>query len=356
MKKHIVQFIKNQWLFLWILLISFGMVALVVSAEYPGKNNFMKRVVMSDESSDMMFSSNLLTLVENDRISYRPYFVRQLENSSETYNVDVFVWNYDIDGTGDFYSKQINYDLEIKVVDEYGNTLSNLGNDKSIQVFKNGSITPLVTFSDLEAVYTYNSSEQETLASGGRTQNTYSVRFSGNWDLRNDTGKRVMIKATPAAAFTDLKTLAAAIGLKEERASASTGWKYYINEQRLDNSATPVDCDAYNLVLTGTGSQTITIEWNPAVAALNQYFYESGGSAFPFVSGEVVYTAGGGTNGWNKLVINADSYSAAKNYRNRYDIQIYKVNGELGNSWGFISSEQSTGVCITIDIPTDTGD
>ena len=295
MKKHIVQFIKKQWLFLWILLISFGMVALVVLAEYPGKNNFMKRVVMSDESSDMMFSSNLLTLVENDRISYRPYFVRQLENSSETYNVDVFVWNYDIDGTGDFYSKQINYDLEIKVVDEYGNTLSNLGNDKSIQVFKNGSITPLVTFSDLEAVYTYNSSEQETLASGGRTQNTYSVRFSGNWDLRNDTGKRVMIKATPAAAFTDLKTLAAAIGLKEERASASTGWKYYINEQRLDNSATPVDCDAYNLVLTGTGNadyfmggKHIAGVWKRDTVEDRTVFYDENGEEIELQPGRTI--------------------------------------------------------------------
>ena len=117
MKKSSISFIKKQWLFLWILLVCLGFIVLVVSAEYPGKNNYMKRVVMSDESSDMMFSSNLLTLVENDKISYRPYFVRQLENSTDTYNVDVFVWNYDIDGTGDFYSKEISYDLEIKVVD-----------------------------------------------------------------------------------------------------------------------------------------------------------------------------------------------------------------------------------------------
>ena len=356
MKKSSISFIKKQWLFLWILLVCLGFIVLVVSAEYPGKNNYMKRVVMSDESSDMMFSSNLLTLVENDKISYRPYFVRQLENSTDTYNVDVFVWNYDIDGTGDFYSKEISYDLEIKVVDEQGNTVSSLGTDKSIQVFKNGSNTPLVTFSDTGSVYTYNSPvlTPETLATGERTQNTYTVKFSGNWDLRNDTGKRVMIKATPGVEFTDLKTLAASIGLKEERSTASTGWKYYINEQRLDDNALPTAYDAYNLVLTGTGSQTITIEWDPTKVDLNRYFSETNG-AFPFASGEVVFTEHDGTNGWNKLVVNADSYSSAQSYRNRYDIQVYKVNGELGNTWGFIGAAQNTGVFITIDIPTDTG-
>lgn len=356
MKTRIMSFIKKQWIFLWILFVSLGLVALVVSAEYPGKNNYMKRVVMSDESSDMMFSSNLLTLVENDKIAYRPYFVRQLENTTDTYDVDVFVWNYDIDGNGDFYSKEISYDLEIKVVDEHGNTVSSLGTDKSIHVFKNGSNTPLITFSDTGSVYTYNSPAQtpEKLATGERTQNTYTVKFSGNWDLRNDTGKRVMIKATPGAAFTDLKTLAASIGLKEERSTASTGWKYYINEQRLDGNATPTAYDAYNLVLTGTGSQTIVIEWDPNKVDLNRYFSETNG-AFPFASGEVVFTDRGGTNEWNRLVVNADSYSSAKSYRNRYDIQVYKVNGELGNTWGFIGATQTEGVYITINIPTDTG-
>ena len=106
--------------------------------------------------------------------------------------------------------------------------------------------------------------------------------------------------------------------------------------------------------MTGTGGETIEIEWDPTKVALNKDFFESNG-AFPFVSGEVVYTQGGGaTTGWDKLVVNADSYSSTKEYRNRYDIQLYKINGEISSSWNFINSTVSSGVCIKINIPTDT--
>ena len=355
MKKGIIEFFKKQWLLVWIVSVALALCSIIAYAEYPGTNNFVKRVVLFDEANDVMFSSNLLTLIENDKISYQPYYVKQLTDNdvATTYDVDVYVWNYDIDGSGDYYKKQIKYDLDISVVDSQGNTVSSMETGKYIQVVKNDSSTALVTFNSSSASFTYSSDQVETLTTNARSQNKYTIKFSKSWNLKTDANKRVLIKATPTSEFPDLKPIAAAIGLKEERGSASTGWKYYINEQRLSSTNLPSAYDAYNLVLTGTGSETIEIEWNPTKVALNKDFFENNG-AFPFVSGEVVYTQGGGTTtGWDKLVINADSYSSAKEYRNRYDIQLYKVNGEISSSWNFISDTVSNGVCIKINIPTD---
>ncbi|SDB41254.1 hypothetical protein SAMN02910317_02068 [Ruminococcaceae bacterium FB2012] len=355
MKNRIIKFIKRQWLLVWIVSVSLALCSIIAYAEYPGTNNYIKRVTLFDDSSDSMFSSNLLTLIDNNKISYQPYYVGQLDENAvaTTYDVDVFVWNYDIDGSGDYYKRTIEYDLDISVVDNQGNTISSLEAGKYIQVVKNDSSSALVTFNSSSSSYEYSSSQVETLATNARSQNKYTIKFSKTWNLKNDANKRVMIKATPTSDFPDLKPLAAAIGLKEEQGSSSTGWKYYINEQRLNSSALPSAYDAYNLVLTGTGSETIQIEWDPTKIALNKDFYEPNG-AFPFVSGEVAYTQGGGTTtGWDKLVINADSYSSTKEYRNRYDIQLYKVNGEISSSWNFISDTVSSGIYLKINIPTD---
>lgn len=356
MKDRIIGFFKKQWLLVWMISASLALCSIIAFAEYPGTNNFVKRVVVFDDTNDVMFSSNMLSLIENDRISYQPYYVKQLTDSdvANSYDVDVYLWNYDIDGTGDYYKKAINYDLYIAVVDNQGNPISSIDSGKYIQIVKNDNSTAFATFNSSSSSFTYSSDQVETLSTGARSQIKYTIKFSKSWNLKTDMNKRVLIRATPTSDFPDLKPIAAAIGLKEDQGTTSTGWKYYIKEQRLDSSKLPSDYDAYNLVLTGTGSETIEIEWDPTKAALNKDFFESNG-AFPFASGEVVYTASGGsTTGWDKLVINANSYDSTKGYRNRYDIQLYKVNGEISSAWNFISDTISSSVCIKINIPTDT--
>ena len=347
MKKKIFKFIKKQWLLVWTLIVAVALLSVVVSAEYPGTNNYMKRVVVYDETSEMMFSSNLLTLIDNDKIQYQPYYVRQLTDYDveNSYDVDVFFWNYDINGSGDYYKKDISYQLEVKIVDKNGNTVTGLGSNKTIRFLKDNTV--LHVFQNGDSSYEYSPSQLETLATGARSYNKYTIQFSKNWDLTNDSDIRVQIKATPTSEFTDLKPLAAAIGLKEESSSDVAGWKYYINEQRLSTTADPSAYDAYNLVLTGTGSSSIVIEWDPTKVAVNKDFYEHGG-AFPYTADEVTYTQGGGTNGWDRLVINADSYSDLRGLRNRYDLQLYKVNGELSSVWDFVGASQTGNVCITI--------
>lgn len=359
MKKKIFKFIKKQWLLVWTLIVAVVLLSVVVSAEYPGTNNYMKRVVVYDETSDVMFSSNLLTTYDDDKIPYQPYYTKVLpaQSVAQSYDVDVYLWNYDIDGTSDYYKQNISYTLEISVVDEQGNVVTGLDANKWIQVIKNDSASALCTFNSTgssAADYTFTKTG-EVIETGGRKENKYTISFSKSWDLSADTNKRVQIKATPtpASSYPDIKPLAAAIGLREEKSGESSGWEYYINEKTLSNTAVPSDFDAYNLVLTGSGSKKITIEWDKSKVALNKDFYEANG-AFPFIPGEVVYTQDGGSAaGWDKLVIYADSDDPAKIYRNRYDVQVYKVNGELGTTWDFIGDTMAAGTYITVTISAD---
>ncbi len=349
---------KKQWLLIWISAVAMALLTVAVFAEYPGTKNFMKRVVIFDDSSDTMFTSNILTLLDNERISYKPIMVKKIgaQSTATSYDIDVFLWNYDINGSGDYYKKDIDYDLDIAICDAQGQTITSLGSGKWIQIVKNDSSQWMANFTSSSASYTYSTStnsQRETLGTGDRSFNKYTIKFSGNWDLQNDSGVRVKMIATPTptSEYVDLKPLAAIIGLKEEKSSAALGWKYYINEQRLTGSPVPEDFEAYNLVLTGTGSKNIEIEWDPTRIEINKNIYEIGG-AFPYISGEVSYTQGGGSQaGWDKLVISADSYDQLKSYRNRYDIQLYKVNGEISDNWDFIASSASEGVYMTINIP-----
>lgn len=352
MKKKIFKFIRKQWLLVWTLMVAAALFTMIVSAEYPGTKNYMKRVVISDDSTDMMFSSNLLTLIENDKPSYQPYYVKKIDEASDinSYDVEVFVWNYDIDGSGDFYKRDITYDLEIKIVDNQNNVISGsaLNGGKSIKIFKNDGSTAFAMFNQNSSSFVYNSpaGDPEKIATGERQQNKYTVKFSSEWDLTNDTNIRVQIKATPTSEFSDLKPLAAAIGLREEKSASSSGWEFYINERLLASQSLPSTYDGYNLVLTGTGSASLVIEWDPSKVVINKDFFESGG-AFSFISGEVTYTPG--TSGsWDRLVIEANSYDEAREYRNRYDLQLYKKNGELGDSWDFIGQERGSGVYVIV--------
>ena len=333
---------------------SMGLATVWVVAEYPGTNNFMKRVVFSDESSDVMFTSNILTRYENNKVPYQPYYVGQLTDNdiAQSYDVEVYIWNYDINGSGEPYKKEIKYDLDIAIVDNHGDVVTGMGSGKYVQIVNGTGTSVLKPFNSSSSSYTYQQLN-ETLEPSERTYNKYIIRFSKSWNLTNDVNTRVQIKATPKDDFPDLKPLAAAIGLKEESSSESTGWKYYVSEQRLSSAAAPSAYDGYNLVLTGTGSENIVIEWDPAKIELNKKFYEQNG-AFSFVSGEVTYTQNGGSvSGWDKLVISANSYDATREYRNRYDIQFYKASGEISNSWNFIADSQATGVYMTLNIPSD---
>ncbi|MCR5019992.1 hypothetical protein [Ruminococcus sp.] len=365
MQKQLMRFLKKQWLIVWIAAVALTLTAILVSAEYLGENSTMNRVIVALSEQKLMFSSNILK--ENGDNEYQPKYeaglsAEQILNGA-AYDVPLLLWNYDRSNPSRWYSESINYDISFKLVQADGteiNTAEKL-NGKSITILKNGnSITTLDSNQ-------YSDSRPDTLtySPSGAAENSYTIRFPGNWDFVADDDICVQIKAVPnnegnTEKYIDLKNLGAIVGLKQLQSMGSSGWNVYISESRISDTA-PADYDAYNLVINGSGVADITLKIDTAKLLFNKYFYDSSLRVKDFTAGEVSYI-GPDANGIATIIIKADS-SMNRNtgsdaetnpeYRNRYDIQLYK-KGTDPVAWTFCSEATGdtmpSGVWLTYSI------
>lgn len=356
MKDFVYNLIKKQWLLLWVILAALTLTIIYVSAEYRGENSVMKHVVIADSEQQAMFSSNILK--ENGKDTYQPQYLSVLTDSEKTvgkaYDVSLLIWNYSRTNPSKWYPQDINYTLTATLVNSEGTQLTSeeLG-DKTITILRDNAEKCVLGSSTLSASF----SDVLTYKTSGTTDNAYTVRFSNNWDLQNDTDICVQLVATPdkgenADKYRDIKEISAIVGLRELQSMGSSGWQVYLNEQRSDKQ--PNEYDAYNLVVTGSGKADITLTIDTNKLAFNKYFYDKNLRIKNFTDGEVTYTEPN-EKGLAKLTIKADS-SANRNtgadkytnpeYRNRYDIQIYKSydnNTTDTENWNFIAEDNGSG-------------
>ena len=348
MGKNIIQFMKKQWLAVWLIVVVLGFASMVAYAEYTSQNSYMGRVVVSKDGTGMLFSSNLLktlTEVEGEmKSSYQPVY--KAPKSTGTYDVDVLLWNYNELDETTRYDRNINYRIDAVLTDSSGNTLSadDLGS-QTITIVSNQTDATTVVLSKTNLNGTIS---PQTLvhSDSNSTQNSYTVKFSSGWDLENDIDICVELRVVPTEddshnAYSDLSTLGRIIGIRQSRTTGTNGWKASVNEKTDSNS--PTGFDAYNLVFTGSGSATITVSWDMNKIAVNKNFYAQSNNVFGFVSGEVV--DGATTDGWHTITINADTGNKTQNNRNRYSLQLYKL-GELDDEtypqgWSFYSLNES---------------
>lgn len=365
MRQKVSAFLKKQWLILWIAFTALMLVTLFVSAEYIDQNSMMNRVVVSNSEQYTMFSSNLLR--QNGRLYYYPKYVSKLTDEQiqggVNYDLTLYVWNYDRMNPSRWYPNDIVYDISFKLVEKDGSNLTaeEVGAN-SIQIVKGDTVITTLGNSNLE--YTI----KDTLVSNSNTisENRYTIRFPNSWNFESNENICVQVIAEPNNSgnddlYLDLDELGAIVGLKQLQSMGSSGWEVYINEQRNNSSSEPSDFDAYNLVVAGSGKADITLYIDTTKLSINRYFYKPELSFLNFTEGEVTYTQPD-EKGIAKLVIKADS-SMNRNtdddkevnpeYRNRYDIQLYKKDGDP-SSWAFFSlSEGETmpdGVWLTYQI------
>lgn len=365
MQKQLIGFLKKQWLIVWITALALMLTVMLVSAEYLGENSTMNRVIVALSEQKMMFSSNILK--ENGDNEYQPKYepilsAEQITNGA-TYDVPLLLWNYDRSNPSRWYSESINYDISFKLVQADGTEITTAEklNGKSISILKSGNL--LTTLSSNRYSYSYS----DTLAyrPNGAAENSYTIRFPGNWDFVADDDICVQIKAVPnnggnTEKYKDLKNLGAIIGLKQLQSMGSSGWNVYVSESRISGTV-PSDYDAYNLVINGSGAADITLKIDTTKLLFNKYFYDSTLRVKNFTANEVSYTAPD-ANGIATIIIKADS-SMNRNtgsdaetnpeYRNRYDIQLYK-KGTDPAAWTFCSEESGdtmpNGVWLTYSI------
>ena len=348
MGKNIIQFMKKQWLAVWLIVVLLGFASMVAYAEYTSQNSYMGRVVVSKDGTGMRFSSNLLkTLTEVEGVmksAYQPVY--RAQKATGTYDVDVLLWNYNELDETTRYDRNINYRVDAVLTDSSGNELTadDLGN-QTITIVSNQADATMIVLSKTNLS---GSISPQTLvhSDSSSTENSYTVKFSSGWDLENDIDICVELKAVPTEddshnAYSDISMLGRIIGIRQSRTTGTNGWKASLNEKTDSNS--PKGFDAYNLVFTGSGSATITISWDVSKIAVNKNFYAQTNNVFGFVSGEVV--DGETIGGWHTITINADTGNQTQNNRNRYSLQLYKL-GELDDEtypqgWNFYSLNES---------------
>ena len=367
MKDRVYNFIKKRCLLLWTILAALTLTSMYVSAEYLGENSVMKRVVIADSEQKAMFSSNILE--ENGEKVYQPKYVSALSEEDKVqgkaYDISLLLWNYSRNNPSKWYSQDIKYTLTATLVKQDGTPLTSEGLDenKTIMILKNGEEKCKLNSLSLSG----NFSDTLIYKTSGTTDNTYTIRFSDNWNLQDDMNICVQLIATPDKAgnadkYKDISKIGAIIGLRELQSMGSSGWQVYLNEQR--SGGNPKDYDAYNLVVTGSGNADIILTIDTNKLEFNKYFYDENLRIKNFTAEEVVYTKPD-ENGIATMNIKAD---ASKNrgteekpeYRNRYDIQLYKKYDSKTidpENWSFFAedngSAMSEGVWLIYKVNTD---
>ena len=327
MYKNIKSFIRKQWLLIWITVVTVLLTAMSVSAEYGLTTNMMNRVVRSVSSQGMMFSSNYL--VENGDQTYIAKYV----SKTNPFEIDVYLWNYSMDNISKWYPEDIYYTFKAELVDSKGNTLTLEESDTRSVILLDSVGNEIVTLSRTTTEYT-SGVQTLTYDEAQSDENRFTIRYPSDWDL-NDIDFCVRITASPyrgdnSNKYKDLKDISAVLGLKESLSSGSRGWRGYISEEESSKSIS--DCDAYNVVVTGSGKATITLTWDTRYLDFNEYFYNNSKSIYDFGSGEVGYSVNASEN-TATITINADTGSSVTSNRNRYDIQLYKTGTAEPASW-----------------------
>ncbi|SEF92100.1 hypothetical protein SAMN04487934_10535 [Eubacterium ruminantium] len=339
MRNDIVKFIKKQWLLVWIVVVALLLTTLVARAAYETTTSSMEKVVVSTSSQGLLFSSNIL--VKDGGSTYVPKAFSPRE-ASQYYDVDVYLWNYDMNNPSKWYSSDIDYKVTVELTDSNGNAISaaTMGQRSIILTDKNGDTlatldgtTPTLSWTSSTQTLDYDTDEG--------TEGKYTLKFSGNWNLDEDIDICVkmtaaLFKGDDASKYMDLADLSAVVGLKKLTTVDAKGWQAYVSEK--EENVDVNDCDGYNLVVSGSGEATITIKWDTTKLQCNRNFYNN--TINSFGTGEVT---GPTTNGnIATLVINANTASATTNNRNRYDIQFYKTGSDEPSSWDFVTDDGTT--------------
>ena len=369
MKQNIFGFLKKQWLVIWITAVSLLLFTVIASAEALVTLSPMKRVLVTKDGQGVLFSSNILDAPDPESgIAYQPVY----KSGNGPYVVDMLLWNYDVKDESTRYPEDINYKIVAKLTDSTGAEL-----DATTIGTRTITITPTSPSGTALTLSSSNRSDELlsqclSRSESGSTENAYTLTFTSStgWDLDNDVDICVQIRAIPTTktgggSYADLSELSKIIGLRKSRTTGSNGWDASISEKTDSNS--PKRFDAYNLILSGSGSSKITVSWDTSKIDVNKNFYDSVSNVFGFDVGtnKEIEDNGVDGNGWHTIVVNADSgvnrntgadAETNKIYHNRYILHLYKLgildDGTQPASWDalFAKNSASANAWIKVNI------
>lgn len=287
----------------------------IVYAAYNGTVD-VKRVVSTQASSNVVFSSNYMETGE--------LVVKGLRTTADgNFICNVTVCNYDQLNLGnpahspityDFTAELMRFDIESEQyvrVDSIQEKMDGTG-AKTFYVQKimddNVKIDTDKTH-DINAgpfTYTYPGERLE-----GETSNkdSYDICFDSEEVKMEIAELFIRVSAVPTPESVQLNggvpSLSSIISVSQGR-SIETGWHGSLNE------SSTLDYDGYNLIVEGTGKGTIDILWDSREFTISPAFIEINSS-------KLTNEASTDTEGWKKVRLTVNSTE-----ENRYVVQFYK--------------------------------
>ena len=290
MKDRFIKKLKRSWLAIWIAFAAAALSTIGVLAAYTSVSS-VKRVVSTQKGAGMLFSSNYLTIDEND-------LPRMITFSSMETSpcVTANVCNYP-QTMIKHNDKDITYTLTVELVDSNGNAVTSA--DYSVEyggekkTFESNS---KIDFSPLK------------LTADDFNKHEFVLTFDKSQLTKSDI--YMIVTATPTDQ-AELKPLSAKLGVIYINDNTSATWTGTF----IDNATSPKDLDGFNYRLSGSGEGTVTLTWNTNYVDISPWFKNT-----------------------YKLTISKDSSGIAtatlkvnSAEKNQYDIQFYRTNGINAN-------------------------
>lgn len=323
LKKFFYKHGITAWLIASVLLLA----SFISYAEYVEQQNRVKRVVANTSESGQMFASDYL-VVGSPAARKIP-----ISENEEACIIDFKIWNYDPADAVKYYDRSLTYTLTAQLVDGSGTKIiqSALGN-REIGIKKNAD----------ESYTMFNSYDAENgymitfsgLNFPGTTKGEHKYQVKYDKSMLTD-GSNIYVKLTATPDRTqnrDLNPITATLGVTSQVATLVQGWSGEFNDDKNFN-----DYDGFNYVISGNGEMRLTLRWRPDRLEINKYFLEDIAGDLQLTNGEAVTVMEQEGITWKCVTINAKSEDTIVDGEvqrkgvNRYDIQFYMTNSDMGN-------------------------
>lgn len=290
MKDRFIKKLKRSWLAIWIAFAAAALSTIGVLAAYTSVSS-VKRVVSTQKGAGMLFSSNYLTIDEND-------LPRMITFSSMETSpcVTVNVCNYP-QTMIKHNDKDITYTMTVELVDSNGNAVTSA--DYSVEyggekkTFESNS---KIEFSPLK------------LTADDFNKHEFVLTFDKSQLTKSDIYMKVTATPTDQA---ELKPLSAKLGVIYINDNTSATWTGTF----IDNATSPKDLDGFNYRLSGSGEGTVTLTWNTNYVDISPWFKNT-----------YDLTISKDSSGIATATLKVNSAE-----KNQYDIQFYRTNGINAN-------------------------
>ena len=308
-KKKITDFLKKQWIIVWLIVASLALVTFISFAAYKDANNKMKRVVAPAASTDGLFTSNYLALGQSN---VKPAY---FQSNDAPYKYDVIIRNYNPVDPNNVYNGTITYTLSIELVKSNENSYDTLNAEDAAKLTALGSGNIEVALGSetftLDATHLTHTFPSQTLTKTDGTD-TWQVTYN---DIELDSD--YCVKFIAHADNADLEDIYATVIVASYPAVRPQGWNCVLDEAGENMAA----YDGFNYTISGTGAKTLKFSYDSSKLAVNPACYQL--DANNDVADPATYSGNGShDSNWKTIVINANPDTT---FVNRYDIQMYKI-------------------------------